>query len=186
MATAPAVTGQIHREKNIINAPEAKTDPEVLTPSQRWLEIMIVAALLLLFTFLAYHQLANTGFFTARFGSLEMVCLYGPILLATAAPIVRASTGRRNPARPLEAAASLFLAIGSLWLLNVFPFSFVHLADTLPAPVRFVLAWVTDDIGRIPLILQVIIGPISALLTIWKYISIRRRESESYLKRQAS
>jgi hypothetical protein len=142
--------------------------------------------MLLLFGFLAYHQIANTGFFTAKFGMLEMVCLYGPILLGITAPAVRAWTGYRNPARPFEAAASLFLAVGSLWLVIVFPLNYAHLADALPSTIRFVLAWVTDDIGKAVLVLQVIIGPISALLTIWKYLSIRHRESEPYLKRRIS
>jgi hypothetical protein len=168
-----------------MNAVNEQTDKEVLTAPQRWVEIIIVVALLLLLGFFAYHQWANTGFFTARFGQLEMLCLYGPLLLALAAPAIRATTGRRNPGRPFEAATSLFLALGSLWLLIVFPFDYSHLADALPGAIHFVLAWVTNDIGKAVLILQVIIGPISAALTAWKYLSIRRREAESYLKQRA-
>ncbi len=158
-----------------MNTVIAKTDNEVLTPRRRWMEVIIVVACLLLFGFLAYHQFANTGLFTARFGPLEMFCLYGPLLFALVAPAVRALTGRRNPARPFEAAASLFLALGSLWLLIVFPFDYAHLADALPGPLHFVLAWVTNDIGRLVLILQVIVGPISAFLTTWKYLSFHSR-----------
>lgn len=150
-----------------------QTDKEVLSTLARWSEFLIVAAMLALLGFLTYHQSVNSGFFTDKFGTFEMFCLYGPLLLSLAAPIVRAVTGRRNPARPYEAATNLFLGLGSLWLLNVFPFDFTHLADTLPAGLQFVLAWVTNDIGRIPLILQVIIGPISAIVNVWKYVSIR-------------
>jgi hypothetical protein len=163
-----------------------KTEKELLTPAQRWLEASIVVAMLLLLAFLVYHQQANTGFFTAGFGALEMFCLYGPILLALIAPLIRAVTGRRNPARPFDAAARLFLALGSLWLLIVFPFDFSHLADALPGAFRFVLAWVTNAVGRIPLILQIITGPISAILITWKYISVRRQGSEPYLEQRAS
>jgi hypothetical protein len=154
-----------------------KTDEQVLTTSSRWVELIIVVAMLLLFGFLAYHQLANTGFFTATFGSLEMFSLYGPILLSLASPVARALNGRRNPARPFEVATNLFLAIGSLWLLIVFPFNFSYLADPLPGAIRFVLSWITNDIGKVALILQVIVGPISALLTTFKYLSVRRRET---------
>jgi hypothetical protein len=46
----------------------------------------------------------------------------------------------------------------------------------LPEAVRFIFAWITNDIGKIPLVLQVIVGPISALVTIWQYVTIRGRE----------
>lgn len=153
-----------------------KTDKEVLTTPQRWGELISVFPMLLLFSFFVYHQVANTGFFTAKFGALEMFCLYGPILLSLVAPVVRAVSGRRNPARPFDIATYLFLAIAALWFLMVFPFNFSHLADALPGAFHFVLAWITNDIGRVFLILQVIIGPISAILTTRKYLSLRRRE----------
>jgi hypothetical protein len=162
-----------------------KQDRETLSVLARWGEVIIIGMMLFLLAFLVYHQTANTGFFTEKFGSLEMVCLYGPLLLGIAAPAVRAYTGRRNPGRPFEAATSLFLAAGSLWLLSVFPFSFAHLADALPQSIRFILAWVTDDIGRIPLILQVIIGPITAILTTWRFLSMRRQEPEGYRRQLA-
>ena len=153
-----------------------KTTKEFLTPSQRWAELIIVAAMLLLFGFFVYQQIAHTGFFTAKFGSLEMFCLYGPILFSLAAPLSRASSGRRNPARRFEVATHLFLAIGSLWLWIAFPFNFAHLADVLPGAIRFVLVWITNDIGKAVLILQVIVGLISAFLTTVKYLSVRRQE----------
>jgi hypothetical protein len=160
-----------------MNRSAERDNKETLDLLQRWLEIVLMVAMLLLFAFLAYHQLANTGFYTAKFGTLEMVCLYGPILLAVTAPLVRAVSGRRNPARPLEVAANLFLAVGSLWLLNVFPFDFTHLADALPGPSRSLFGWVTNDVGKILLILQVIVGPTSAIFTTVKYLSVRRRET---------
>jgi hypothetical protein len=151
------------------------TDKETLTLAERAGELAVIAAMLLLAGFFAYHQLARTGYFTAAFGPLEMLCLYGPIVVSFAAPIVRLATGQRNPARPLEAATSLFLGIGSLWLLIVFPFEFSHLGDVLPGPLHFLLGWFTNGLGRIALILQVIIGPVSAVLTMRKYASLRRR-----------
>ncbi len=139
------------------------TERETLSPAARVLEIAIVAMMLFLFAFLLTHQLRGTGFFTDRFGPFEMFCLYGPIGLALVAPLARALTGRRSAAWPVEAATSLFLAAGSLWLAIRFPFDFPHLADVLPAGIRFLLAWVTTGIGRALLILQVVIGPLSAL-----------------------
>lgn len=156
-----------------MNTGSPKTDKEILTTNQRWAELLIAGSLLLLFGFFAYHQLANTGFFTSKFGSFEMVCLYIPILIALTAPLLRAMIGFRNPARPFEAAGNLCLACGSLWLLVVFPFNYTHLADVLPTGMRFLLAWLTDDIARFILALQVIIGIGSALALMWQYFTRR-------------
>lgn len=150
-------------------------DRDAISVSQRVPELFVVAAMIGLMGFLVYHQQVNSGFFTEKFGVMEMICLYVPILIGLTAPAVRAWTGSRNAARPYEITTSLSLALGSLWLLISFPFSFAHLADTLPEGIRFILAWVTDDIGKIPLILQVIIGPITALLAGWRYMSHRRQ-----------
>ncbi len=154
----------------------AQTGEPGLTPLQRRAGLLITGAMLVLFGFLAAHQFMDTGFFTDSFGPVEMFCLYGPILVSLAPPVIRALNGQQNPARPFDAATSLCLALGSLWLLIVFPFEFAHLADIRPGAVRFLLSWVTNDLGRALLILQVIIGPLSALATIAKYLAVRRSE----------
>ncbi len=150
-----------------------KANKEILSPTARWAELLIVAALLLLFVFFAYHQFTNTGFFTSKFGVFEMVCLYGPILVSCSAPLVRALTRQRNIARPFEAAGDLCLACGSLWLLMIFPFQYAHFADVLPSALRFILAWVTDDVAKIVLALQVIVGIGSAFALTWQYLTRR-------------
>jgi hypothetical protein len=159
-----------------MNATPQKTDREILTPSQRVGEFFALIAMLLFFGFFAYHQAAHTGFFTAAFGPQEMFFFYGPVFLSVAAPVTRALVGRRNPARPLEVVSNLFAVVAALWLLVVFPFDFAHLADALPTGIRFLLAWVNNDIGRIPFILQLIVCPLVALVTTWQYFSHRRRE----------
>lgn len=151
-----------------------KTANEILTSSQRVGGLAVVGAMLLVFGFFVLHQLTHTGFFTARFGTIEMVALYGPLLLAFAAPLVRAISGRRNPARPFEAATNLFLAAGSFWLVITFPFDFARLADVLPNGMRFIISWINNDVGRLVLMLQVIIGVITALLTMIVFFSQRR------------
>ena len=104
-----------------------------------------------------------------------MWALYVPILVSFAAPIARAISGRLNPARPFEAATNICLAIGSLWLAIVFPFNFAHLTDVLPDALRFIFAWINNDLGRFVLMVQVIIGIVVTPLTIFTYFSIRRR-----------
>jgi hypothetical protein len=152
-----------------------KKEIEILTTLQRWAGLYTDVLMLLLLAFFAYHQWKNTGFFTSKFGLAEMIALYVPILISLAPPIQRFIQGKRNPARPLEAITDLSLAIGSLLLWIIYPFDFSHLADPFPPAMRFAFTWITNDIGKWILILQVVIGFISALSTIGSYISVRRK-----------
>ncbi len=154
-----------------------KTDNDILPTWQRWATLATLACMLALLGFFSWHQATNTGFFTDRFGSLEMLALYGPIVVSSAAPVVRMITGRLNPARPFDALTSVCLALGSLWLAVGFPLNFVHLADVLPEALRFLLAWISNDIGRFVLILQVVVSAIGAPLGILTYVTVRRRLS---------
>lgn len=148
-------------------------DQDRLSLSLRVIEVFFAFCLLLLFGFFINHQTQPTGFFTEKFGTLEMFWLYAPLLFGLSAPLIRAWTGHRNPARPFEAATSLFLAVAALWLLAVFPFNFAHLADALPEGLRFLLAWINDGIGQFFLLLQIIVGVPTALVAIWRYFSFR-------------
>lgn len=156
-----------------------KPDKETLTMPERIGEVAVILALLFLLGFFWLHQTASTGFFTPGFGALAMLALYGPIVIALAPPAVRALTGRRNPARPLEAAANASLALGTFWLLITFPLDFSRLGDVLPASLRFLLGWVTDDLGRIPMIFQVVGMPISAVVNLLRYFAVRHQEAAS-------
>ena len=151
-------------------------DKGTMTPARRWAGLYTVALMLLLLVFFAYHQWKKISFFTDNFGTVEMIALYGPILISIGAAIQRAIQGRSNPARPLEAASDLSLAIGSIWLWNHFPFNFAHLADPFPSAMRFAFAWITDSVGRFILLLQIVIGFISALSTIVSYLSEHRKK----------
>jgi hypothetical protein len=129
-------------------------------------------ALVVLGGFFVTHQLLQTGFFTERFGPVEMLCLYGPLVLSLAPPLARALYGQRNPARPVEIVTHLCAALAGLWLLQVFPFDFTHLADVLPAEFQFMLAWMSDGVGKFLLLLQVAVGVLAALFTLVTYVIV--------------
>lgn len=158
----------------------AKSDEDQLSLRQRGAEFILVTIMLLLFGFFAYHQFSGTGFMTAGFGPIESVALYGPILVSLAAPVVRALNGSRNSGRPFEIATHLSLMMGSFWLVRIFPFDFSHLGDVMPTVVRLFFSWMTNDIGRLILILQVLLSPLSAVATALIYFSVRRRESAKH------
>jgi hypothetical protein len=155
------------------------TQPGSMRAWQRWGGLYVTVLMLLLLAFFAYHQWKNTGFFTAKFGLVEMVALYLPIIISLVPPLMRAIQGRRNPSRPVEAASDVFLAIGSIWLRHSFPFDFAHLADPFPASWHFAFAWLTNDVGRFILLLQIVVGFVSALAITATYYSTHREEREA-------
>lgn len=145
-------------------------DKDILNPVERWLEGFSIILMLLLLGFFLRHQLANTGFFTARFGTVEMLCLYVPIVVGMIPPLIRAQTGNRHAARLWMAASSLLTAVTALWLLTTFPFNFAHFADFLPGFVQWMFFWLNDALARIPLVIEVIVGPISAVVEVMRYL----------------
>lgn len=173
-------------QMNQMNTNMQRREREILTPSQRFGEFVSILVTSLFLGFFVYHQVTHTGFFTAAFGPLEMLFFYGPMLLAMAAALTRALWGRRNPARPVEVVSNGLLAVGALWLLIVFPFSFVHLADALPPTVRFLLSWVNDAIGRIALYICLIVCPIAAIVVAWQFFSHWQREPGNPLTRRSA
>jgi hypothetical protein len=153
--------------------PAGITRRELLSAPQRVAEPLFSAmALVVLGGFFVTHQRLETGFFTERFGPVEMLCLYGPLALSLAAPLTRALYGQRNPARPVEVVTHLCAALAGLWLLQVFPFDFTHLADVFPAEFQFLLAWISDGIGKFLLLLQVAVGVLAALFTLVTYAMV--------------
>lgn len=151
---------------------------EHLDVGQRAGEIVAAAVFPLLFGFFAYHQITDTGFFTSGFGSWEMFAFYGSIFLSMIPPLARAFVGHRNPVRPFEAAVNIFFALATLYLLGVFPFNFANFADAFPAGVRFAFTWITNDIGRIVMVLMILGGFVSAGLNILRYLTFNPGASE--------
>ncbi|MBN1966499.1 MAG: hypothetical protein JW910_17745 [Anaerolineae bacterium] len=157
-----------------MNTDTARTNAEVIHPAERAAHLLVAIGLLILASYFLRHQTTETGFFTAGFGGLEMFCLYGPLLFAMLPPLIRVLAGRRNPARPVEIVSYVFTGLGGLWLLMRFPFEFGHFADVLPAGLQFLLAWMTNDIAKIPLVLMVITAPFTAFSTARRYLAARR------------
>jgi hypothetical protein len=144
---------------------------EILHAGQRSGEGFAVVVILLIFAFFVYHQVANTGFYTAKFGEWEMFALYGSILFSCVPPLARAVLGARNPVRPLEAASNIFSMIAALFLLTVFPFNFSRFADALPSAVRFAFSWITNDMGKVALMLIILGSLISGVVNIVKFLN---------------
>ena len=51
----------------------------------------------------------------------------------------------------------IFAAISLAWLVVVFPFEFVYFADVLPDSLKFLVQWISNDIARVLMGLDVIV-----------------------------
>jgi hypothetical protein len=151
-----------------------KVEDIQLTKPQRWAGLYTVILMVLLLVFFFYHQWVRSAFFTNKFGWAEMIALYAPIIISLAPPLQRLIQGKRNAARPLEAITDLSLALGSLWLWNHYPFDFAHLGDIFPPVMRFAFAWITNNVGRFILLLQIVLGFMSGITTLVTYARERR------------
>ncbi|MCL4248873.1 MAG: hypothetical protein KJ065_12070 [Anaerolineae bacterium] len=147
---------------------------EELNIGRRVGEMFVIVGLLALAGFFVLHQTRETGFFTDKFGAPEMFLLYAPLLFSLLDAGVQIVTGDRHLARPFEAISGLLMGLAALWFLINFPFEFAHLPDVLPEGLRFLLAWITNDLAKIPLVIQLIVGPITALVALWRFFVGRR------------
>jgi hypothetical protein len=121
----------------------------------------VVFTLILLY-FIA-HQLLSTGFFNANFDVLAMLLLYGSLGEWIVVAVLEA-IGRKNISRDIDAFGGIvFVVVSGLWLFVVFPFEFTYFANVLPESIRFLLQWISNDIGRVILVLWIIVNDVAAV-----------------------
>jgi hypothetical protein len=129
----------------------------------------------LIVIYLFAHQLLSTGFFTATFGILEMILLYGSLIEWIVVATLEA-LDRKNISRDIDAFGGIiFVTIGGIWLLVVFPFEFSHFADILPDTIRFLVQWISNDIGRVVLVLWTIVNGVAAVYYGTLRVLVRRK-----------
>jgi len=91
-----------------------------------------IVIIILVIAFFLFHQMDDTGFFTDAFGPLEMALFHSVPVLGLATSTLRLIFARKNLLRPLDIAGLVLFMIAALYLLDLFPFDFSHLADPLP------------------------------------------------------
>jgi len=113
---------------------------------------VLIGAVLVVAFFVA-HQAWSTGFFTSNFGQFGTVLFYGALALGLTYPFGIPVALNRHFGRRIELAydisIAIFWTIAAAWLLVVFPLNFSQLTAVVPGPLRFLLAWITNDIGRV-------------------------------------
>jgi len=125
---------------------------------ERVVGIAIVVFSVLMVLYFVAHQMRSTGFFTATFGTLEMLMLYGFFVFWIVSAGLEGVFGRRLLSRLFDVFGGLiFATIGIAWLLVVFPFEFAYFADVLPDSLRFLVQWISNDIARGLMVLGIIV-----------------------------
>jgi len=174
------------RDKIILNKTEAKESwysrgkaeaDKGIPHGQRVVGIAIVVVCVLIILYFVAHQTWSTGFFTTKFGTLEMIMLYGSLIFMIVSAGLEGIFGQRLLSRLWDAFGGLiFATIGVTWLLVVFPFEFTYFADVLPDFLRFLLQWISNDIARVLMVLIILVTLGAAIYTpiAYKFVRIKR------------
>lgn len=143
--------------------------------------IAFVGIFTLILLYLIAHQFLSTGFFNATLNVLAMLLLYGSlgewIIVA-----VLETVGRKNISRDIDAFGGIIFVVASgVWLFAVFPFEFTYFANLLPESLRFLLQWISNDVGRGVLVLWIIINAVAAIYYGILRVLVRKKLSKRNL-----
>jgi len=149
----------------------AKADAEIALPrNKRIFGIAIVVFCVLMIIFFVAHQIQTTGFFTLKFGALEIFLFYGFWIFWITTASLESILSQRLLSRIVDTFGGLiFATISIAFLLSLFPFEFTHLADVLPESIRFLVQWISNGIARVIMVLLVIGHLVAAVYSPFAY-----------------
>jgi hypothetical protein len=131
--------------------------------------------------YLILHQMVSTGFFTPKFGSLEMIMLYG-IFVYWIITSVLILIGQKHASRDLDSYGGLFFATFAFgWLTVIFPFEFTHFANVLPDSLRFLLQWISNEIALVLLSLLFVVHLILAVYSLILRLYVRKARKKTLI-----
>ena len=134
------------------------------------------AGSVLMVLYLAAHQIGSTGFFTSKFGTVEMIMLYGSWIAWIITSGLEGVLGQRFLSRLFDTFGGIiFIAVATAWLLVVFPFEFAYFADVLPDFLRFLVQWISNDIAEVLMVLYIIVMGFAAVYAPIAYGFIRKK-----------
>jgi hypothetical protein len=161
---------------------KGKAEAEKGIPSsERFVGIAIVIFSVLMMAYLVAHQVRSTGFFTATFGTSEMLMLYGLLILGMISAGLEGVFGLRLNSRLFDVFGGLIIAaVCTAWLLVVFPFEFAYFADVSPDSLSFLVRWISNDIARVLMVLAIIVylGAAVYCPIAYGFVEMKRSERE--------
>ena len=151
---------------------------EPIPYSERVVDIAIVVFSVLIGLYFVAHQTWSTGFFTATFGTLEMLMLYGSLIFWIVTSSLEGIFGRKNLSRLFDLFGGLiFFTVGIVWLFVVFPFEFAYFADVLPDFLRFLVQWISNDIVRVLMVLGIIVTLVMEVYSAILRVGVRKERA---------
>ena len=175
--------GETKDSKNwFVRHVEAEAKKDTMSYSDRVGNVVAVVVIIFVALYFVAHQMWSTGFFNAKFGSLEIFLFYGVLMYQIVPTASRALFGRKNLPRLFEIFGSVLGTMTLVWLFVVFPFEFAYFADVLPSFLRFLLQWISNDIVRAVMVLGIVAAPVMAIYTAILYFFVRRELSKPSLK----
>ena len=166
------------RKKWLVRHAEAEAKKDIIPYSERAGNIVGIVAILLITLYFVAHQMWSTGFFTSRFGTVEMFLFYISLMFGMVTSAIRGLFGRKNLGRLFDIFGFVLFAVALAWLFVAFPFDFAYFADVLPNFLRFLLQWISNDIARVLMLLGIIVTPVMAVYTAVLYVFVRRELSK--------
>ena len=155
---------------------------DVIPSRDRVTGISIVVVFSLIVLYFVAHQIWSTGFFTARFGTLEMFLFYVSWIAWIVTGALEGLFGRKSLSRDFDAFGGIiFVIVGITWLLVVFPFEFSYLADALPDFLRFLVQWISNDIARVLMILGIIVNLVAGVYSTILRVFVRKARTKNRL-----
>lgn len=148
MARMETMVENIFQSKWFSGQVEKEAARDVLRVGDRVGELLALIGSVIFIAFIAIHQTRPTGFFTGDSGDLAASLVYLVLAVGMVPPAVRLVAGRRNVARPLEAAGMAVFVVVGLYLLIVFPFDMSRFAQPLPRSLEFLLDWIPELLAR--------------------------------------
>ena len=153
---------------------EELEDYDKLSVEDRVISVGVIMVFPLILFYLIAHQVLSTGFFTATFGILEMILLYGSLIfwIVTCTVLL---LELKDLSRNIDSFGGLgFAAVGFFWLFLVFPFDFAHFADVLPEALRFLVLWISNEIAWVLLVLGFILHLFLAVYSGFHRVMVRK------------
>lgn len=155
----------------------AKVEAEKgISSSDRFTGIVIVLISFLFIGIFAAHQTGSTGFFTSKFGILEMIMLYGSHVAWIITGSLDGIFGQRLLSRLFDVFGGIiFIAISLVWFSVVFPFEFAFFPDVFPEFLRFLVQWISNDIARVIMLIGIVLLCIAEIYSpiAYKFVSVK-------------
>jgi hypothetical protein len=164
-----------------------EADRDVLRSSERLAELISVLLISLFGIYFIWLQVNDAGFFTASFSDFDMVLFYATMFYGLVPALTRLAVGRRNVARPLDVIGSVLFIISGSYFLTHWAFDFSYFSVGLPESIRFIFAWITNEIAQDLLLIAVVISVFVLFWTITQYYSVRKElQKRASLKAEAA